>query len=166
MQDDVFFEETQSTDTETNYETSRNKPMPSYNHGSIQANIIIQIGKLYDEKYRPVSELTLKLNDWISVPDISIYPFEMLDTDNDSIKTTTPPLCAIEILSPKQSLSDLLLKARTYFEKEVKSCWLVLPGVNNIYVFSNAKEYEIFKTGETLFDQSLDMKIEVSRVFR
>jgi len=166
MKDDVFFEETQSTHTTNTYETTRNKPMPSYNHGSIQANLIFLIKLGYDEKYRPVSELTLNLDDWLSVPDISIYPFEVLDTDNDTIKTTIPPLCAIEILSPTQSLTELLFKARTYFEKEVKSCWLVLPGVNNIYVFSSAKEYEIFKMNETLVDEKLNIKIEMAKVFR
>lgn len=31
---------------EMDYETERNKPMPSFNHGSIQANLIVRIRKV------------------------------------------------------------------------------------------------------------------------
>jgi len=162
MKDDVFFEETQTYATK--YETERRKPMPSYNHGSIQANLIIELAA-YKKKYRPISELSLSLNEWISVPDVSLFKWKKLDTKNDDIKTTEPPLCAIEILSPTQSLTELLVKARNYFEYGVKSCWIVLPGLDNIYVFSTAEDYLIFKKGEILKDEMMGIEIEVSPVF-
>lgn len=162
MKDDVFFEETQPHTT--NYETERRKPMPSYNHGSIQANLIIELAA-FKKKYRPVSELSLSLNDWVSVPDISLFPWKKLDTKNDTIKTKEPPLCAIEILSPTQSLTELLIKAHNYFEFGVKSCWIVLPGVDNVYVFSDTDNYSIFKKGETLKDDFLKIEIDVSQIF-
>ncbi len=50
------------------------------------------------------------------VPDLCLYPFQELDTRTDTIKMTEPPLCAIEILSPTQSIGDLLAKANPYFQ--------------------------------------------------
>jgi len=117
------------------------------------------------KKYRTISELSLDLTDWPSVPDISLYPYQKLDTKNDSVKTTEPPLCTIEIHSPTQSFADQLSKANSYFQHGVKSCWIVLPGVDNIYVFSSPDEYEIFKSGEMLHDKKMDIKIEVEKVF-
>lgn len=163
MKDDVFFEETQSY--ATNYETERNKPMPSYNHGSIQANLIFLLKLNYGKKYRPISELSLSLNDWFSVPDICLFKWKKLDTKNDTVKTVEPPLCAVEILSPTQSLTELLIKARNYFEFGVKSCWIVLPGLDNIYVFSAADDYSMFKKGEVLQDEVMGIELEVNLIF-
>ncbi len=71
----------------------------------------------------------------------------------------------MEILSPTQSLTDLLVKARNYFEYGVQSCWLILPELDNVYVFSSPDEYEIFKTGETLHDPKMGIEVEVDKIF-
>lgn len=116
------------------YEIERKKPMPSFNHGAIQANLIVMLAT-FGKKYRVVSELSLDLSHWVSVPDLSIYPKRPLDVKNDIITMTEPPLCAIEIISPTQPLNDLVAKARAYFTHGVRSCWIVIPALENIYVF-------------------------------
>ncbi len=150
---------------ESHYTTERGKPMPSFNHGSIQANLIVLLGMYYKKQYRVVSELSLDLSDWPSVPDITLYPRVPLDLQNDVIAMTEPPLCAIEIISPTQSLSELTQKANQYFLHGVKSCWLVLPPLGNIFVFSNPGEYEMYRIGNTLRDSILDIQIPLSEVF-
>jgi len=160
-----FPETTEAVETLSNYEIERNKPMPSFNHGSIQTNLGFLLKLNYGKKYRTVSEVTIKLEDWISVPDLCIYPFEKLDVANDVVKTERVPLCTIEILSPKQSLEELLQKARDYFKYGVKSCWIVIAGLKNVYVFSDAENYEIYRSGEVLKDAALDVEFEVVEVF-
>ena len=54
------------------------------------------------------------------------------------------PLCAIEILSAKQDLSELMTKRAEYFTGGVLSYWLVLPALYTIYVFHSATEYPHF----------------------
>ncbi len=163
MKDDVFIDESQTEFTD--YEKERNKPMPSLNHGSIQTNLGFLIKLNYGDIYRAVSELHLELSEWPSVPDISLIPWKKLDTKNDIIKVSEPPLCVMEILSPTQSFAELLTKAQNYFKHDVQSCWIVLPGVDNIYVFSSPDDYEIFKSGETLQDEKMNIQIEVAKVF-
>ena len=153
-----------STTVLTDYEIERNKPMPSFNHGSIQANLIMEFAQ-YRQRYRVVSELNLNLLDWPSVPDLCLYPYKALDTRSDTIKMTEPPLCAIEILSPTQSIGDLLAKANQYFQHGVQSCWIVLPGLDNIYVFSSSDTYEIFRVHETLKDEKTGISFPVRPVF-
>ncbi|MEM1124221.1 MAG: Uma2 family endonuclease [Bacteroidota bacterium] len=150
---------------DANYEKERNKPLPSFNHGAIQANLSTVIKFNYRKKYRVVSELSLSLSDWSSVPDLSILPWKKLNTAVDQIKVKKPPLGVVEILSPKQSFNDLYDKAKFYFEHGVKSCWIILPGVDNVYVFSTPKEYKIFKIGEILEDKKLGIKLKVAEVF-
>lgn len=109
-------EETAIPFIDANYETERNKPTPSFNHSAIQTNLGAIIKFSYRKKYRALSELTLKLAEWPSVPDIAIVPWEKLNTAEDQIKVTEPPLGVIEILSPKQSFNELLDKAKDYFK--------------------------------------------------
>lgn len=147
------------------YEIERNKPVPSFNHSIVQANLIIQIGSRYKNNYRVASELSLDLSDWPSVPDISIYPKKSLDLRNDIIAMTEPPLCVIEIISPSQTLNELIAKANDYFRHGVRSCWIVLLPLGNIYVFTSPDDYEIYRATETLRDPVLDISIPLKEVF-
>ena len=147
------------------YEIERNKPMPSFNHGLVQGNLITLLNNIGKKRFDVVSELSLDLAAWPSVPDISVYPKKPYDAKNDIIKMPEPPICAIEILSPTQAFNDLIVKAIGYFDHGVKSCWIVLPALKNIYVFTNADDYEIYRTTDTLTDTALDISFPVSEVF-
>ncbi len=147
------------------YEIERNKPMPSLNHAAIQANIMFELAP-FRNKYRIASELSLQLSDWPSTPDIAIYPKMKIDLKNDVMKMKEAPLCAIEILSPTQSFNELTSKASQYFQRGVKSCWIVLPSVANIYVFQNENDYEIYRTKDVLVDKALDISFPLKEVFQ
>lgn len=147
------------------YEIERNKPMPSFNHSVVQLNLGTELRNRYKGKYRFVSELSLDLSDWPSVPDISIYPKKVLDLRNDIISMTEPPLCVIEIISPSQTLNELISKANDYFRHGVRSCWIVLLPLGNIYVFTSPDDYEIYRATETLRDPVLDISIPLKEVF-
>ena len=147
------------------YTLERNKPMPSLNHGTIQANLIMELAK-FRKQFRITSETTLELGKWPSVPDISIFPKSEMDLWNDETAVKSAPLCAIEILSPSQSLNELTTKAKGYFEHGVKSCWIVLPSLANIYVYSSPDDYAIFRATETLVDKTLDISFSLEEVFK
>jgi Uma2 family endonuclease len=76
-----------------------------------------------------------------------------------------PPLCAIEILSPTQAIPDLVAKASNYFSHGVQSCWIVIPSFQNIYVYSSAMDYEIYKKNQILQDIALGIELPVVGVF-
>lgn len=147
------------------YEIERNKPMPSLNHSIIESNLNFLLNLHYRDRYRIASELSLDLADWPSVPDISILPKMEIDLKNDITALSEPPLVVIEIISPSQSLNDLVIKADKYFEHGVKSCWLVLPTLGNIYVFSTPDSYQIFRKNEVLTDPVLDVNLPLDQVF-
>lgn len=148
----------------SDYEIERGKPMPSLNHSAIQANLIKAFVPYWD-KYRVASELNLDLSAWPSVPDLSILPKQPLDLDNDTIAVAEAPICVIEIISPTQSLNELTAKARSYFAHGVRSCWIVLPPLRNIYVFTSPGEYQIFRSDETLNDPVLEVSFPLQGVF-
>ena len=140
--------------------------MPSKLHARVQYNIGFQLGLHYLSQYDFLSELSLELDSWESVPDIVIYPKLEFDYSKDEVRVTTPPLCAIEILSPTQSLQELIDKAQNYFSHQVKSCWLVIPGLKNVYVFSDPQSYTIFRVGQTLTDAALNISLDLAEVFK
>jgi Uma2 family endonuclease len=147
------------------YEIERGKPMPSKLHASIQSNLVFEIMLRYRETYRLMSEISLELGDWKATPDIGIFPAMELDFLHDEILMTQLPLCSIEILSPSQSLQELIEKAEKYFECGIKSCWLVLPGLKNVYVFSTIFDYKIFTEKENLMDYQLNIEVPLSQIF-
>lgn len=157
--------QTEVIDPISDYETERNKPMPSLNHSIIQINLGAELRNLYKNRYRIVSELSIALADWPSVPDICIFPKTPLKLLEDVTAVTEPPLCAIEITSPSQSTDQMRQKVEKYFQHGVKSCWVVFPALANIYVFSSAEEYEIYRVHETLHDTVLDISIPLKEVF-
>jgi Uma2 family endonuclease len=151
---------------EYSYQFERNKSMPSKLHSIVQANLIFQLNLNFRDRFRVFSELTLALSGWESVPDICLFDMEKVDFWHDEIQITTPPLCSIEILSPTQSIQELITKSEKYFQLGIKSCWLVIPSLKNIYVFHQPTEYSIFRENEVLNDQNLNISFNLSEVFR
>lgn len=147
------------------YELERNKPMPSFNHSIIQLNLGSELRSRYKNRFRFASELSLDLEDWPSVPDICIYSKRPMNLQTDIIAMTEPPLCAVEIISPSQSLNELIDKAARYFDYGVKSCWIVMPRLGSIHVFTSPDDYQIFRAHETLLDPTLDISLPLKEVF-
>lgn len=148
------------------YETERGKPMPSKNHAIIQARLIILLYKLYGAEYTVLSELSLALGHHARVPDLALYKNISFDPLGDEVRMTEMPLAVVEILSPKQGMSELLEKCSEYFAAGVQSYWMVLPGVQSIYVFSAREKYAVFTNGEKLVDTVLDIEMDTKEVFR
>src|SRR5947209_20628646 len=90
------------------YEEERGKPMPSLNHGSIQANLICEFAR--NREFRVVSELTLNIHGTPYTPDVSVYPRAPLDLRRDVARPTDPPLLVVEIFSPQQGTQEVLDK--------------------------------------------------------
>jgi Uma2 family endonuclease len=58
------------------------------------------------------------------------------------------PLGVVEIMSPTQTITELIVKSHAFFDAGVQSYWLVIPSLKTIYVFSDKGEYEVYaKTG-------------------
>ncbi|AEE49761.1 Uma2 family endonuclease [Haliscomenobacter hydrossis] len=148
------------------YEIERGKPMPDKNHAFIQENLLFLIKLMYREKYRVLPEVNLDLPVRERIPDLAIYPMMKFVPDENEIRMKQAPLCAIEILSAKQDLSELMTKRAEYFTGGVLSYWLVLPALYTIYVFSSPTEYQIFSGKDKLYDAKLDIELNLEEVFQ
>ena len=155
-----------STVALSEYEIERGKPMPDKNHAFIQENLLFLIKLMHRDKYRVLPEINLDLPIRERIPDLAIYPMMKFVPDENEIRMKQVPLCAIEILSAKQDLSELMTKRAEYFTGGVLSYWLVLPALYTIYVFHSATEYHIFSGKDKLQDAKLGIELDLEEVFK
>ena len=145
------------------YEDERGKPMPSKLHSVAQTNLIVALSA-YRPTYQALSELTLRLDDLDVTPDLVVYRDLEIDFSIDEVRVTDPPLIAIEIASPTQGMQDLLDKIRDLLDHGVQSCWLVLPPLKTITVFTEGMESKTH-AGGTITDPVTDIAVEWDAVF-
>lgn len=149
----------------SDYELERGKPMPSKHHsiiqGAIQGNLFVQ----YNKQYWILPELSILFNNIQKVPDLAIYSRENFANEQEEIKTTQIPLCAIEILSPTQNINELIDKSLIYFEHGVKSYWLVVPALKTVFVFYSEENYAAFLKDDVLKDKVLGIELDLKKIF-
>jgi len=76
------------------------------------------------------------------------------------------PDLAIEILSPRQAVDYLVRKINAYFKLGVKSCWLVIPSLDEVRVFSQPRSYKSFDLNSTeIVDEVMDIHLPIANVF-
>ena len=149
------------------YELERGKSMPSLLHSVLQSNLIRLLSATYHQTYLILPELSIATpDDKPLVPDIAIYPRFEIDWKNDILRQPEAPLATIEILSPKQNLSELNDKAQRYFDLGVTSCWIVLTSMDAIAVNHQEGKYTFFTKDETLVDDKIGVKLPLEEVFK
>lgn len=148
------------------YELERDKPMPSKNHSIVQGNLHFLLRSAYGKRFRVLPEVSIVVSARDKVPDIAIYSTIEFTPGEDQTRLETPPLGVIEILSPSQSLTELITKSAAYFEAGVLSYWLVLPDLRSIYVFSAPGEYQLFAKEDKLEDPRLEVELELKEIFK
>lgn len=139
--------------------------MPSRLHSLLTKRLTVFLENHYSGKFEVLPELTLDTPGEKTVTDIAICEIEPIDFSQDEIKRKEPPLATIEILSPTQVLQTLLDKTNDYFSFGVKSCWVVLPTLKSIYVFSAPGQFEVYSHGDELHDPNLDVSVPIDTIF-
>jgi len=142
--------------------------MGSRNHSYLQMKLGALL--LNFEEYMVLSEISLDSssldnNSKEIRPDLALFPKQSINFLQDEIRMQTMPLLAIEILSPRQSIDEILEKFSTYFELGVKSCWLVLLPLQSVSVFSTANQEQTFSQDE-LVDSVLNIHLTIKSIFQ
>jgi len=145
------------------YELERDKPMPSKNHGIVQANLIIEFGR--NRNFRPISELNLDLGEKPDpVPDISVFRREAVDFTHDEIRVAEPPLIVVEITSPKQGTFDIFRKIDRYLKHGVASCWVVEPSLRTVKIIGADGTESVHHEG-IITDPATGIEVDLDAVF-
>ncbi|MBI3958930.1 MAG: Uma2 family endonuclease [Chloroflexi bacterium] len=151
-------------DVVSEYEQEWGKPMPSLNHSLAQSALIVELSRKYGDEYTILSELTLEMYP-AATPDVAIYPRLSPNWLRDEIRKTQPPLLVVEIISPSQSVDELIPKIERYFEMGVRSCWLVQPPLQQIAVFTPEMQPEVFTRGPVQ-DPASGFSVNIEDIFK
>lgn len=172
------------TKGDLDHQPEEEKTVSSQNHGLTQLRIGAQLFHLSDQ-YNVATQLSLDVSsperqqilsqckvkaERELKPDIVLYyakDFDYIDPteDLDVVRVEQMPLLCVEIVSPTQTSQDILPKLRAYFALGVKSCWYVDPNLKLIQVYSSPKESKTFVTLEDVFDQVLEIRLPLSKIF-
>jgi len=151
----------------------------SVNHSFTQVMIASLL--VSDSRFTVFSELSLDISQYdlskyrLGIedeikPDVCSYLNAPVipDEEDDLVKVAQMPDLAIEILSPRQSVSYLIRKTNAYLATGVKSCWLVIPANKYIAVYSGTNQYKSFDVQHDteLVDDAMDIRLPIVQVFR
>jgi Uma2 family endonuclease len=155
------------------------RKMPSKKHSMTQTSLTVLFGN--DDRFTTFVELSLdatsinlsqfalKAKDEL-IPDICAY-FEPPPTDDklgsDEVRVTQIPDLAVEVLSPSQTLNELLNKMEAFFALGVKSCWLAMPSLEIVRVFSQPLHYKDFNINDIeVIDDVMDIRLPIHKIFK
>jgi Uma2 family endonuclease len=120
----------------------------------------------YDDLYDILPELEMKLNGKPVKPDVSVYPNLPEDWDTDVIFITEPPIIAVEVLSPKQAMTDITDKINNiYFPAGVQSVWIVVPLLQTITIRTPDGKKMTFSEG-IIKDPVTKIEMPFEQIFR
>lgn len=145
-----------------NREVEKNMAAASIVHAIIQARLVYFLMSKGD--FHVLSELSIDIDGKEYQPDITVYknPLE-IDFKHDIVKMSEMPFTAIEIVSPRQGVQDVVEKLDTYLESGIQTCWLVQPYPVSVVVSTKNSEYR-FIEGD-IVDENLGVKISFSDLF-
>ncbi len=151
--------------------------MGSLNHSLIQARLIGLLGQ--DARFTPAVELSLDMTQLdLSQfgltakselkPDICLYSSDLwLSEQGDILKMEEMPLLAVEVISPKQGFYDIVNKFKAYFALNIKSCWLVMPEVKSLVIYTQIDKFQTFDMNdEEIADEIMDIHLPIEKVFK
>jgi Uma2 family endonuclease len=138
----------------------------SLNHSRIINRLCVSLDQ-YDNEFDTFPELELELSTGKCKPDLCIYHNLPVDWYNDTIFFTQPPLIAVEILSPKQALSELTDKAfKQYFPSGVQAVWIIIPSFRTVQIILPNGDLTILSSADILKDPVTGLEINLKSVFR
>lgn len=65
------------------------------------------------------------------------------------------PDLAVEVISPSNTVRDLVRKVREYFEHGVREVWVIVPDERVVYVYHSARELKVLRESDTLSTECL-----------
>lgn len=146
-------------------ETYQSEDIMSLNHSRIINRVGVALAR-YDDEYDVFPELELELSTGKCKPDVSIYRNLPTDWFNDIIYFTQAPIVAVEVLSPKQAVTDATDKAfKNYFPAGVRVVWLIIPTTRIVQALLPDGSIQTWSHG-TMKDPITGMEMDLSYLFK
>lgn len=144
-------------------EEGQAEDIASYNRPRLVCRLIKCFSR-YDAQYDILPELEFELSHGRAKPDIAICEPAEADWLRDVIRPTTPPLPAVQMLSPRQALSDLTDKVLdVYFPSGTPVVWIVIPHFRQVTVMTPQGQNTL--TSGIVRDDRTGIALDLAHIF-
>lgn len=109
------------------------KPLPKKLHAFVQSYLIFVLSRDLPRKYRCAPELNVLCGKDRLVPDVTVMDRDARYIDVD---LADPPVVAIEILSPVQTIGQLFDRADRLVRAGAPVCWMIWPERRKAWLYS------------------------------
>lgn len=138
----------------------------SLNHARLTTRLTSLLFAAYESQFNILTELEFELSTGRYKPDVAILPQLTYNWERDIIRYPQPPITAIEIISPTQTMDGLIEKIREgYLASGVQSAWLVLPAVRSIILYLPNQAAQLISNG-IFHDPATGVELELTTIFR
>ncbi len=110
------------------------KPLPKKLHFLIERYLVIVLSRDLPKRYVAGPELNVLCGEDRLVPDVSVVERNARYEDGD---LADPPLLAVEILSPGQTLGQMFGKADRLLRAGAPVCWVIWPERRQAWMYSS-----------------------------
>ncbi|MEZ4525653.1 MAG: Uma2 family endonuclease [Desulfobacterales bacterium] len=136
---------------------------PSYHHGYLCSKLVVALSTV--PNITVFAELTLQIGEKDYIPDICLYPKREVNLmEKDIIRMKEMPSAVVEILSPTQTVQELMDKFDIYFQAGIQSCWLAAPFAQTVSVYTSDGRARVFHN-EDIVDSALQIRLEWKTIF-
>jgi Uma2 family endonuclease len=110
------------------------RSMPTYLHSRVQALLCFlfeMLRRSHPVFVAPELRHILEPGAVVRIPDVAVFA----ESEPTGLYPKTPPLVAIEILSPDDRMSELLRKLAEYQAWGISNIWLINPEEKTLYIY-------------------------------
>jgi Uma2 family endonuclease len=122
------------------------KPLPKKLHAIIQSYLIRALGSSLPDALRVLSELDVlcgRNHEDRLVPDVTVAARNAAYRDGDLLD---PAILCVEILSPRQALSNLFDKAERLLVAGTPVCWIIWPESRQAWMYQENAMHEAIES--------------------
>jgi Uma2 family endonuclease len=139
--------------------------MPNIMHSLLQLAILELLRLSLFQDFKAVPPTTFQGLTRQYIPDVSVYDVSSVAAFIVLEETAPPPFWAVEVISPGQTLRDMIKKCQGMIESGVEECWIVEPANESITVCTKERRF-VRHEGEVLTNRFLREPLRVEDIFR
>lgn len=139
--------------------------MPNFNHGRLQIELIFLLRSLLQLGISAYPPITFQGATRRYLPDVVVYPKRTTPIlEETSAIEPTAPILAVEIISPGQTMGEMIQKCRQMLTDGVQECWIIEPANETVTVCRPEQLFALHR-GESLQHELFTRLLVVDEIF-
>jgi Uma2 family endonuclease len=145
-------------------EDEEDDEIPNFAHGRLQTELLWILRTCLKPHVAAYSPITFRGKIRRYTPDVVVYPKRTVPLAEEAILELTPPMLAVEIISPGQTMAEMVKKCREMITSGVEECWIIEPANESVTICRQGAML-VLHHGEEIHHTLLTRNINVDELF-